>query len=139
MNAQRVMLLAALLGLLGINAPAAADDHSRSGRKFSHDAPHRVHDRGAYRQTRHHYRQDHARGGYRAHHYRADHARGRYHYKPRHHHRQHGNPAWRAHDYRPHFGNNYGYGRGSYGAVGYGSGISVWVDGLGFTFYDHGY
>jgi hypothetical protein len=113
MNAQRIILLAALLGLPGINAPAADDNHGRSGRKYSHDGSHRVHDRVTYRQTRHHVR-------------RGRHHRPRYHYKPRQY-------------YRPHYGNNYAYGRGGYGSVGHGSGISVWVDGLGFTFYDYGY
>ena len=134
MDMKKCVMTIALLGFLGIASVATAKDHGRIGGKFASSASH---SRSAHRQNRH---QD--RHSNRGHRYRRGHDHSYGHrtnpYRPRYKHGawsypgyRHGwaYPAYRRHVYRPY--------RGGYS--GYGTGISVWIDGLGFTWYEHGY
>jgi len=134
MNMEKCVMAIVVLSFLAIASVATAKDHRRTSGKFASSASH---SRPAHRQNRH---QD--RHSNRGHRYRRghDYSRGRRggSYRPQYKHgawpypgyrRGWAYPAYRPRVYRPY--------RGGY--FGYGTGISIWIDGLGFTWYENGY
>jgi hypothetical protein len=144
MNRQKYIIAVTVLSLLGAASTAMAKDHGRTGGKFAASASH---SRTAHRQYGRHDGQKSRGGRYRhERNYSGGHRatpRGRY----------RNNRAWHATRYRrharPYPGHRYGWAypthrpytyrpyRGRY--PGYGTGVSVWIDGLGFSWYEYGY